>query len=429
MTHQHIVIIGAGPCGLGAAWKLKQLGVSSFHVYEASDHVGGLASTIVDAQGFTWDIGGHVLHTTDPLMKQFFLKIPDVQYKTYTRKAFVYIDGTRVPYPMQLNVSSLPRKLQRTVLATKQAIQKTKTIPTSFYDWILKQFGKGLAECFFFPYNKKMWRYPLTKMAWQWADIRIAKKEEQKKGTMWGRNATFFVPTTGGVGAIWEAMANELSSHITCSKNVVSIDASSHVITFQDGEQISYDYVLSTMPLPTLMNILQNASFPSVSKLVATGVYVVGIGMKGELPAYWKDVHWMYIPSPKVPFFRVSVYSNYGKHNTPDGTWSLLFEGSYNGKKKLDERRYIDEVICHAKNLGFIPQHSKIIDTFFTARPFAYPVPTKDRDKIVTKATSILSRFNISSLGRFGLWNYENGNMDQVVKLGMEWANDMVGKI
>ncbi len=429
MTHQHIVIIGAGPCGLGAAWQLKQLGVSSFHVYEAQGHVGGLASTIRDEKGFTWDIGGHVLHTTDASMKQFFLDLRGVEYKTYARNAFVFIDGMRFPYPIQHSVSSLPSKIQRTFVVAKQAIQKTKTIPTSFYDWILKQFGKELAAYFFFPYNRKMWKYPLTNMAWQWADIRIAKKEQQKKGETWGRNATFLVPTTGGVGAIWKAMAKELASHITLSKNVVSIDASSHVVTFQDGEQISYDHVLSTMPLPTLVQMVQKVSLPRVSPLVATGVSVVGLGMKGELPAYWKDVHWMYIPSPRIPFFRVSVYSNYGKHNRPDGTWSLLFERSYDGKKNFDERHCIDEVIRHAKNLGFIPKDTPIVDTFFTTRPFAYPVPTKNRDSSVARITTALASYNISSLGRFGSWNYENGNMDQVTKRGMEWARDMVNKI
>jgi protoporphyrinogen oxidase len=55
------LIIGAGPTGPGAAYRLKQLGVSSFILLEASDQVGGLSASHQDRAGFTWDVGGHVL--------------------------------------------------------------------------------------------------------------------------------------------------------------------------------------------------------------------------------------------------------------------------------------------------------------------------------------------------------------------------------
>ena len=50
-----IVIIGAGPCGLGAAWRLHELGIDNYRLFEKNDHVGGLSASFADAQGFTWD--------------------------------------------------------------------------------------------------------------------------------------------------------------------------------------------------------------------------------------------------------------------------------------------------------------------------------------------------------------------------------------
>jgi protoporphyrinogen oxidase len=61
-----VVIIGAGPTGLGAAWRLQELGHTNWVVYEAGAHAGGLASSVVDAKGFTWDLGGHVLFSHYP---------------------------------------------------------------------------------------------------------------------------------------------------------------------------------------------------------------------------------------------------------------------------------------------------------------------------------------------------------------------------
>ena len=54
-----IVILGAGPTGLGAAFRLKELGFHNFHVFDRSSQVGGLATSYKDEEGFVWDVGGH----------------------------------------------------------------------------------------------------------------------------------------------------------------------------------------------------------------------------------------------------------------------------------------------------------------------------------------------------------------------------------
>ena len=57
MGKNRIVIIGAGPCGLGAAWRLQELGHTDFVVLDRAESAGGLACTAVDDQGFLWDMG------------------------------------------------------------------------------------------------------------------------------------------------------------------------------------------------------------------------------------------------------------------------------------------------------------------------------------------------------------------------------------
>jgi len=56
-----ILIIGAGPCGLGAAYRLEQLGYWDWQVFERNSYVGGLSASFFDDLGFTWNVGGHVL--------------------------------------------------------------------------------------------------------------------------------------------------------------------------------------------------------------------------------------------------------------------------------------------------------------------------------------------------------------------------------
>jgi protoporphyrinogen oxidase len=56
MKYQY-VIIGSGPTGLGAAYRLKELGIKDFIVLEKENYIGGLATSFVDEKGFTWDVG------------------------------------------------------------------------------------------------------------------------------------------------------------------------------------------------------------------------------------------------------------------------------------------------------------------------------------------------------------------------------------
>src|SRR5580698_4873200 len=66
MSSKKIVIIGAGPTGLGAAYRLHELGHDNWIVYEKSDEVGGHSTSHIDDKGFVWDEGGHVIFSHYP---------------------------------------------------------------------------------------------------------------------------------------------------------------------------------------------------------------------------------------------------------------------------------------------------------------------------------------------------------------------------
>ena len=57
MNTKKIVIVGGGPTGLGAAYRLHELGYQNWALYERNNYVGGHASSHVDEKGFTWDEG------------------------------------------------------------------------------------------------------------------------------------------------------------------------------------------------------------------------------------------------------------------------------------------------------------------------------------------------------------------------------------
>ena len=102
-----MVIIGAGPCGLACGRELARLGHSDWTIYEQHQHAGGHASSVVDARGFTWDLGGHVVFSHfgefDALLDE---AMGDDVYE-HERSSFVRFDGRWVPYPFQNNLRYL----------------------------------------------------------------------------------------------------------------------------------------------------------------------------------------------------------------------------------------------------------------------------------------------------------------------------------
>jgi protoporphyrinogen oxidase len=74
LAHGGVVIVGAGPAGLGAAWRLHERGHTDWTLFEAGRFPGGLASSVLDPQGFTWDLGGHVLFSHYPYFDEVMIR-------------------------------------------------------------------------------------------------------------------------------------------------------------------------------------------------------------------------------------------------------------------------------------------------------------------------------------------------------------------
>lgn len=104
-----IVIIGAGPTGLGSAHHLNSLGHESWQLIESQPFSGGLASSFVDDQGFTWDIGGHVQFSHYEYFDNAMISLlGEDGWLHHERESWVWIRDRFIPYPFQNNIHRLP---------------------------------------------------------------------------------------------------------------------------------------------------------------------------------------------------------------------------------------------------------------------------------------------------------------------------------
>ena len=263
MNVRHL-IIGAGPTGLGAAWRLQQRGIDDWLILEAGNVPGGLAQSVVDEHGFTWDLGGHVQFSHyemfDDLMDE--LLGPD-GWLYHDRESWVWIRNRFVPYPFQLNLHRLPQSEQDVcVRGLEEAAAATDaSVPADFDEWIARTFGTGIADVFMRPYNRKVWARDPVLMDWRWIGDRVAVadvarvKENirlRRDDVSWGPNNRFRFPRRGGTGAVWNALASRFTgpdatthrSRVVCQARVRHVDTTLRRVALADGREFGYQQLI-----------------------------------------------------------------------------------------------------------------------------------------------------------------------------------------
>lgn len=440
-----ILIIGAGPTGLGAAYRLKKLGYTNFRVLEASATPGGLASSFVDDKGFTWDVGGHVQFSHydyfDDAMDEALGK---EGWLNHERESWVWMADRFVPYPFQNNLRYLPTELMvKAIRGLANRPPRTPSPTQDFGSWVLQTFGEGIRDIFMAPYNYKVWAFPIERLWAGWVGERVAVADLtraleniflERDDLSWGPNNTFRFPKHGGTGAVWRALAKQVGeNHIDYNTRVTRIDWHDRVVTTDSGARIPYQRILSTMPL----DVLAGALSPTVEtvqqaapKLLRSHSHIIGVGLTGEMPAKLAKKCWMYFPEDNCPFYRVTVFSHYSPNNVPEPQtgkyWSLMTETSESTAKPVERSTLVESTVRGLLNTGLIKSRDQVVDTWTFTAEHGYPTPSLERNELLRKIQPALTNAGVDSRGRFGAWLYEVSNQDHSFMQGVEWVNSVL---
>ena len=448
LPHTGLLIIGAGPTGLGAAWRLVARGETDWQLCDAAPHAGGLAGSVTDEHGFTWDLGGHVQFSHydyfDDLMDE--LLGPD-GWLYHQRESWVWLRQRFVPYPFQLNLHRLPEREQwqcvRGLITAAVAAANDAAPPDSFGRWIDAAFGPGICDVFLRPYNWKVWAHRLDQLSWSWIGDRVAlvnlprvveNIRLDRDDVSWGPNNQFRFPRHCGTGAIWRALAARLDhaapGHLQFGRRLDCIDTAARVVTFANGQQLHYDRLLSTMPLDALVaaSDLAPALTPAARDLAFSSTHVIGVGLHGSAPPHLTGKCWMYFPEDDCPFYRVTHFSHYSPNNVADITrqWSLMAEVSESRVKPVDETRVVTGTIDGLLNTGLIPERASLHHTWHRRLPRGYPTPSLGRDAALAAILPAFEAREVFSRGRFGAWKYEVSNQDHSFAQGVECVDHLL---
>ena len=434
-----VVVVGAGPCGLGCVRELARLDLDDVVVLEAADRPGGLAASCTDPQGFTWDRGGHVVFSHHGEFDRLLADVLGEDVLRHERSSWVLAGGAWVPYPFQNNLHRLPVEVAHECLVGLVTAATSTSADGAgdgdFASWIGATFGPGIERHFMAPYNEKVWATALDRLsaAWiaervsvvDWRDV-LARVLRGVDDVAWGPNDRFAFPAAGGTGEIWRRAAEPFGGRIRYRAAVAAVDAGERVVRTGDGREWGYETLVSTMPLDRLVAAVLDCPAEvraAAASLVHTTVHVVGVGYEAPVT---DDRSWLYFADPAVPFYRATNFAKYSPANVPGGDTarfsSWMCEVSSSASRPVAVDGLAERVEAALRSTGVVPGEPAVASLHVDEVPYAYPVPTRDRDAALAVVLPWLDERGILSRGRFGTWRYEVGNMDHAVKMGVDVA-------
>jgi protoporphyrinogen oxidase len=425
-----VVIVGAGPAGLSAAFHLAE--TTDAVIVEGEEEAGGLCRSF-DLQGVTFDLGGHAFFTRHDEVRDLVERLCTVGVYRQPRQAWVYSHGRLIPYPFQSHLHGLPVDVVRDCLVGLfecATLDKTRG-PEDLEEWIVRSFGEGIARHFLTPYNQKLWSYPLSEVAPTWTGERIVQPNVAAiiGGALSPQqfhdfpNAEVAYPSRGGFWGLYEGFLDHLGNRIRYKSRVDRVDLTERTVTLDCGEQLEYEYLISTMPLDKLVEQVVDAK-PCCRRAAATlrhnSLYLVNLVVPREK---WTDHQRIYVADGAVPFHKLVFNSNSSPTLRDQPYFGIQAEISFSARKRVDPDNLESRVIEALISMGIMANSREVQATSTMTVPYAYPVYTRDTADIREHLFSMLKGFGVFCAGRFGEWLYINS--DDAVLRGKQRAHEI----
>ena len=440
-----VVILGAGPAGLTAAYELSSNGVPSV-VIEQDSMVGGLART-VEYKGYLFDIGGHRFYTKIPLIENIWREVLGADLLVRERLSRIYYRSHFFQYPLEpldvvkgLGIGE--------VLRCGASFAKAKLVPQypeeSFEKWICNRFGHRLYDIFFRAYTEKVWGIPCDQISAEWAAQRIrgltlssvvkdAFGQTSKEGAIKTLIRQFLYPRRGP-GMMWSRMSEILESRgVTVELNapVEEIHHSKGRFKIRAGGRWwAAGQVISTLPIRNLFTLLSpqlpEPACVAASSLQYRDFIVVALMLKRS---HLFPDNWIYVHDPSVMVGRIQNYGNWSPEMTPDPEMTCLgleyFCREGDGLWSMTDLELTGLARREIALLGLADADS-VTDAKVIRVPKAYPVYDAGyRDRLDIVREHLRDLPNLHLAGRNGMHRYNN--QDHSMLTGILAARNIMG--
>ena len=282
------------------------------------------------------------------------------------------------------------------------------------------------------PYNSKMWTVAPDRMAADWMGGFIPPVDLQRsiegassaRDSRVGLNAEFFYPEVG-ISTLPEGIASRLHGSIRYGTAATRIAAHEKSIHLGDRSVVSFDTVISTIPLPRAARItdgLSSAAMTAARSLIALDLVLVDIGVRRPRDG---GVHWAYLPDADVLAYRINAVHNLTDRMSPPGHGLYIVEIAHSPHRPLPHGSITRRTIADLIRSNWLRSESDV--TFVRERHLscAYALPLIGSAERATSVRRSLEALDIHSIGRYGEWKYSN--MEDALIDGRAAADRLIG--
>jgi protoporphyrinogen oxidase len=425
------VVIGGGPAGLSAGYLIAKAGKPVI-VFEADEQVGGLAKTVVDPDGYRFDLGGHRFFTKNQEVNDLWLEIMGDEFLMRPRMSRIFWRGKFLDYPLKGTdvIKKLgPLELALCGLSYLWATVKPKGAEENFEQWVSNRFGKRLYRHFFKGYTEKVWGVPTTELRSEWAAQRIKGLSffSAAKAAFFGNKGDrikslidkFQYPRYGP-GQMWEAMTQrieECGGEVRTATPVdrIELEGERVVAIHAGGEVIEPRAVISSLPLRDTVKIADPQA-PKEIQDAARGLryrdfLTVALVLDGD--DLFPD-NWIYIHEDGVEVGRIQNYRSWSPWMVPDpdaacvGLEYFCFQGDR--LWNMSDEGLVQLATDELHKLG-LATPDKVRRGHVVRVPLAYPMYDAEyAERVETIRSWLDPKANLVQVGRNGLHRYNNSD-------------------
>ncbi|MGB3754907.1 MAG: FAD-dependent oxidoreductase, partial [Rivularia sp. (in: cyanobacteria)] len=271
MENHSVLVIGAAPAGLTAAYELVKKGIQPI-VLEQADKVGGISRTET-YKGYHFDIGGHRFFTKVAEVQQLWNEVLGDEFIKTPRLSRIYYQGKFFQYPLSVFDTLHKLGISESLLILLSYLkikQRPLTVEENLEQWVTNRFGARLYKTFFKTYTEKVWGIPCNQIQAEWAAQRIKGLSVKKAviNAFFGSNDTktlikeFDYPVLGP-GMMWQRFAEKVEAgggEVRLNTRVLGLEHNCRRITKvtaqHDGKLVQFEAenLISSMPLAILIN-------------------------------------------------------------------------------------------------------------------------------------------------------------------------------